>query len=190
MTDVSVLSIADRLPLDDRGVPRGRDVGAWCAELVRRYLTAFGPAKVADLSQFTILKRSALREVVESMADVVAPEAELASLPPRLLGMWDSVLLAYADRSRVIPGARGVLPSQPLVGSPTRRSHDHDRVLNTDRVRGAMHPRFRRRRTYHERRNPTSPDWRPPGNGPYEAPHFHRQNDPSAMSRHGRNSRF
>lgn len=91
------------------------------AELVRRYVTAFGPATVADLSRFTILKRSALREVVESMADVVAvagadgaqlvdvngggrrPEAEMASLPPRLLGMWDSVLLAYADRSRVIP---------------------------------------------------------------------------------------
>jgi hypothetical protein len=91
------------------------------AELVRRYLAAFGPATVADLSQFTILKRSALREVVESMADVVAvagpdgaqlvdvnvggprPEAEMATLPPRLLGMWDSVLLAYADRSRVIP---------------------------------------------------------------------------------------
>jgi len=97
------------------------DEPAATAELVRRYLTAFGPATVADLSQFTILKRSALREVVESMADVVAvagpdgaqlvdvngggprPEAELATLPPRLLGMWDSVLLAYADRSRVIP---------------------------------------------------------------------------------------
>jgi hypothetical protein len=91
------------------------------AELVRRYLTAFGPATVADMSQFTILKRSALREVVESMADVVTvagpdgaqlvdvngdgppPEADMATLPPRLLGMWDSVLLAYADRSRVIP---------------------------------------------------------------------------------------
>jgi hypothetical protein len=91
------------------------------AELVRRYLTAFGPATVADMSQFTILKRSTLREVVESMADIVTvagpdgsslvdvdgggprPDAEMAPLPPRLLGMWDSVLLAYADRSRVIP---------------------------------------------------------------------------------------
>ena len=97
------------------------DEPAATAELVRRYLTAFGPATVADLSQFTILKRSALREVVEAMADVVAiagpdgaqlvdvndgrprPEADMAALPPRLLGMWDSVLLAYADRSRVIP---------------------------------------------------------------------------------------
>jgi hypothetical protein len=97
------------------------DEPAATAQLVRRYLTAFGPATVADMSQFTILKRSALREVVESMADVVAvagpdgaqlidvngrdprPQAEMATLPPRLLGMWDSVLLAYSDRSRVIP---------------------------------------------------------------------------------------
>jgi Winged helix DNA-binding domain len=97
------------------------DEPAAIAELVRRYLAAFGPATVADMSQFTILKRSALREVVESMADVVAvagpdgsqlidvngaeprPDAEMATLPPRLLGMWDSVLLAYEDRSRVIP---------------------------------------------------------------------------------------
>ncbi|MGB0113407.1 MAG: winged helix DNA-binding domain-containing protein [Ilumatobacteraceae bacterium] len=97
------------------------DEQAATGELVRRYLRAFGPATIADMSQFTILKRSALREVVESMGDVVAvagpdgaklldvdggdgaSDAELATLPPRLLGMWDSVLLAYADRSRVIP---------------------------------------------------------------------------------------
>lgn len=97
------------------------DEPAATAELVRRYLTAFGPATVADMSQFTILKRSALREVVESMADIFTvagphgaqlidvngdsprPEAGMATLPPQRLGMWDSVLLAYADRARVIP---------------------------------------------------------------------------------------
>ncbi len=97
------------------------DEPAATAELVRRYLAAFGPANVADLSQFTILKRSALREVIESMADIVSvpgpngsqlldvndgaprPEADPSPLPPRLLGMWDNVLLAYSDRSRVIP---------------------------------------------------------------------------------------
>ena len=97
------------------------DEHAATAELVRRYLMAFGPATIADMSQFTILKRSALREVIESMPDVVAvagpdgsqlldvnggeprPDAERPTLPPRLLGMWDSVLLAYEDRSRVIP---------------------------------------------------------------------------------------
>ena len=47
------------------------DEPAATAELVRRYLTAFGPATVADISQFTILKRSHLRNVVESMADVI-----------------------------------------------------------------------------------------------------------------------
>ena len=97
------------------------DGPAAIAQLVRRYLMAFGPATMADISQFTILKRSVLRNVVESMSDVVAvggpdgsqlidveggeplPDAEAATLPPRLLGMWDSVLLAYEDRSRVIP---------------------------------------------------------------------------------------
>ena len=97
------------------------DQPAALAELVRRYLAAFGPATIADMSQFTILKRSTIREVVDAMTDVVAvegpdgmklidiegtepgPKDEQSEPPPRLLGMWDSVLLAYADRSRVIP---------------------------------------------------------------------------------------
>lgn len=101
--------------------PATSDEPAATAELVRRYLVAFGPATIADIAGFTILKRTALREIVESMDDVVAvdgpdrmnlidlaepppsSDAGSADLPPRLLGMWDNVLLAYADRSRVIP---------------------------------------------------------------------------------------
>ena len=97
------------------------DEAAATAELVRRYLAAFGPATVADMAQFTLLKRSTLKAAIASMVDVVAvsgpsgsqlldveggdprPDAGVGTLPPRLLGMWDSVLLAYEDRSRVIP---------------------------------------------------------------------------------------
>ena len=110
-----------RRPVHLACVPAADDAVTSTAELVRRYLAAFGPATIADVSQFTILKRSSLRKVVDSMDDVVAvdshdgaglmdlrgrlpsSDADTTSLPPRLLGMWDSVLLAYADRSRVIP---------------------------------------------------------------------------------------
>lgn len=34
--------------------------------------------------------------------DAPRPDED-APAPPRLLGMWDSILLAYADRSRVVP---------------------------------------------------------------------------------------
>ncbi|MFI7150712.1 winged helix DNA-binding domain-containing protein [Nonomuraea sp. NPDC050022] len=88
--------------------------------LVLRYLQAFGPATVPDMAQFTLLKRSVLRPAVRALAGQVeelegpdgaalfdvpgAPlPAEDTAAPPRLLPMWDSVLLAYSDRSRVIP---------------------------------------------------------------------------------------
>jgi hypothetical protein len=88
--------------------------------LVRRYLEGFGPASVADVAQFAMIPRSVARATVESVAeDVVRVEGpggsdlfdvagasvpdEDVPAPPRLLGMWDSVLLAYADRSRLVP---------------------------------------------------------------------------------------
>lgn len=90
--------------------------------LIRRYLEAFGPATVADIAQFVLFprSRSRTRELVRSMAGDLrrlegpdgaelldVPEARIPEedvpAPPRLLPMWDSVLLAYADRSRVIP---------------------------------------------------------------------------------------
>jgi len=89
-------------------------------QLLLRYLAAFGPASLQDFGQFTVLRRpvtlAALKalgsRVVEiegpgganllDVADGVVPADDTPS-PPRLLPMWDSVLLAYADRSRLIP---------------------------------------------------------------------------------------
>lgn len=88
--------------------------------LVRRYLEGFGPASVADMAQFALVQRPRVREAVQALGDELerlegpdgtalydVPGASRPSedtpAPPRLLAMWDSVLLAYADRSRVIP---------------------------------------------------------------------------------------
>jgi hypothetical protein len=90
--------------------------------VVVRYLTGFGPASVKDVAQFTMLRQPVLREALEGSDDLVeevagpdgsvlldVPGATLppegAEAPPRLLPMWDNLLLAYADRSRVIPSA-------------------------------------------------------------------------------------
>ncbi|ANZ41771.1 hypothetical protein BBK82_43360 [Lentzea guizhouensis] len=83
------------------------------AELVRRYLTGFGPATVADVNQFTMLPRGTIREAVEQLELVrhgdhfdvpnrTVPDEDTPA-PARLMAMWDSTLLAYADRSRIIP---------------------------------------------------------------------------------------
>ncbi len=96
------------------------DHGASVQWLVRRYLEGFGPASVPDIAQFTLLQRSAVRGALHHLGDDVqrhqgSDGTELFDVPgrvlpdehvaarPRLLGMWDSTLLAYADRSRVLP---------------------------------------------------------------------------------------
>ncbi len=90
--------------------------------LVRRYLEGFGPATVADLWQFLMVHRPRVRAALAALGDEVevlegpdgavlldvvgAPRpAEETPAPPRLLGMWEQVLLAYADRGRVVPEA-------------------------------------------------------------------------------------
>lgn len=96
--------------------------GPAAAELVLRYLTAFGPATTQDLRQFTMLPAHVLRAALDALGDRVEPRAGAGGArlldvaggtvpdadvpaPARLLPMWDSVLLAYADRSRVLPDA-------------------------------------------------------------------------------------
>lgn len=88
--------------------------------LVRRYLAAFGPASVADVARFALVQRARVKVAVAELGDElervpgpgtsglldlpggVIPEADTPA-PPRLLPMWESTLLAYADRSRIIP---------------------------------------------------------------------------------------
>lgn len=91
-------------------------------DLVRRYLAAFGPASPKDFARFALLRQVEVRPAFEALRDVLVvrkgpdgatlydvPDAPLpdedAVAPPRLLPMWDSVLLAHADRGRVIPDA-------------------------------------------------------------------------------------
>jgi hypothetical protein len=88
--------------------------------LVRRYLEAFGPATAQDIAQFGLLYASTVQAGIEALGDEVVRRpgpgrTELldmamaglspadAPAPPRLLPMRDLTLLAYRDRSRVLP---------------------------------------------------------------------------------------
>jgi hypothetical protein len=99
---------------------RSGDAMASVRHLVRRYLGGFGPATPADIAQFSTIVRAPIRDALATLSDeLVVHEgpgggvlydladaslpAEDVPAPPRLLPMWDSVLLAYADRSRMIP---------------------------------------------------------------------------------------
>ncbi len=75
---------------------------------------------MADIAQFGTIYRPPVKEALESLRDelvrfggpggatlydipdgLMPPEDTQA--PPRLLPMWDSVLLAYKDRARIVP---------------------------------------------------------------------------------------
>jgi hypothetical protein len=95
--------------------------GAALEYLARHYLGAFGPATVADMAAWSGLAIARLRPAVAAIdaagglwrysddsgrelldiAGAPVPAADVDA-PARFLPMWDSVLLAYADRSRVI----------------------------------------------------------------------------------------
>ncbi len=90
------------------------------ARLAFRYLEGFGPASMADIAQFAKVDRARTRNAIASLGGTIeqldgpdgtmlfdAPGAlrpdEDTPAPPRLMAMWDSVLLAYADRGRIVP---------------------------------------------------------------------------------------
>lgn len=87
--------------------------------LVRRTLASFGPSSRADLAAFTGLAVAAIAPALEALEPELErladergrelydlrgaprPPAETPA-PLRLLGEWDNVLLAHADRTRVV----------------------------------------------------------------------------------------
>jgi hypothetical protein len=107
-------------PLYRAAEPYDEDPLESMTTLVRRYLAAFGPASAADFTQFTILPRGKTAEAFGKLAGELVevegpdgrplldlPDAPLADedvpAPPRLLGMWDNLLLGWVDRGRVVP---------------------------------------------------------------------------------------
>jgi DNA glycosylase AlkZ-like len=142
-------AITYRVPLvqiPPRGVWRQGGLATWAAmddwvpgpppatsaaEVVLRYLGAFGPATVRDVQTWSGLTR--LREVTDGLGDRVRrfrDEAgtELLDLPdaprpdpdvpapPRFLPEYDNLLLSHADRTRVNPGAHRI-PLPPGNGA-------------------------------------------------------------------------
>ena len=88
-------------------------------ELVRRYLGAFGPASRADLANWSGMRVSDFADALEALEPLrrfrdehgrelldlpraPLPDADTPA-PVRFLPKWDNVLLAFADRTRVLP---------------------------------------------------------------------------------------
>jgi hypothetical protein len=89
------------------------------AEILRRYLAAFGPASRRDISAWSMMHMPEIKRALDrleplrrfrdehgrELLDVPRaplPEADTPA-PVRFLPKWDNVLLAFADRTRILP---------------------------------------------------------------------------------------
>jgi winged helix DNA-binding protein len=110
----------------DAWLPDGEWPGAVPAmeHLVRRYLAAFGPASMADVGRWAGVPVARVRPGVEAveragelrpfrseegrslidLVDAPLPDDDMPA-PPRLLPMWDSLVLAFDDRRRIVSDA-------------------------------------------------------------------------------------
>ena len=99
-------------------VPDAVDVAVARAELVRRYLAAFGPASRADIADWSGMRVRDFEPVLEALEPLRRfvdengrelldlPRAPLPAAdtraPVRFLPKWDNVLLGFADRRRML----------------------------------------------------------------------------------------
>jgi hypothetical protein len=98
--------------------PNNADAEAARELLVRRYLGAFGPARLADIRNWAGLRTSDVAQALEritlrrfrdeqgkELLDL--PRAALpdpdSPAPPRFIGAWDAILLVHARRTGVVP---------------------------------------------------------------------------------------
>jgi winged helix DNA-binding protein len=99
--------------------PEAHDPVEARAEIVRRYLAAFGPASRQDIDAWSMMRQPQIKAALErleplrrfreengrELLDVPRaplPDAETPA-PVRFLPKWDNVLLSFADRTRVLP---------------------------------------------------------------------------------------
>jgi hypothetical protein len=131
-------SAVARLTSAEHWLGRPLDARASLAEMVLRYLAAFGPASVMDVQAWSGLTR--LREVTDGLGDRVirlrsedgrelldvpdGPRPDPGTQAPvRFLPDYDNVVLGHADRSRIVDdgvrrrimSANGVIPGSFLV---------------------------------------------------------------------------
>jgi hypothetical protein len=98
--------------------PESHDPTEARADILRRYLAAFGPASRRDIVAWSMMHVPEIRRALDrlelrrfrdehgrELLDVPGaplPDAETPA-PVRFLPKWDNVLLAFADRTRVLP---------------------------------------------------------------------------------------
>ena len=100
---------------EPHGEPEAVEAGVARTELVRRYLRAFGPAAKADIASWSGLRVRDFEHALDGLTTYRTEDGKTlydtqrAPLPPadtpapvRFLPKWDNVLLAFADRRRVL----------------------------------------------------------------------------------------
>ena len=89
------------------------------AEILRRFIAAFGPVSTRDIDQWAMMQMPQIKPALDlieplrrfrdergrallDVPDGLLPDADTPA-PVRFLPKWDNVLLAYADRTRILP---------------------------------------------------------------------------------------